>query len=102
MREIEYDMKASVDNTNWVLANSSYLAKTESNNCFIIYLKDEQDIRTCGFNSSKYCNDHFPQFFSFFFHKYLKMFQLSKPSEKLFPLNLQFAANMAAGSAILF
>jgi hypothetical protein len=44
----------------------------------------------------------FPQLFSFFFRKYLKMFQLSKPFEKLFPLNLQFAANMAAGGAILF
>jgi hypothetical protein len=52
-RGLSYQPKAEVDNTNWGLDNSYYLAKTEFNNCFIIYLKDEKDTRTCGFNSSK-------------------------------------------------
>jgi hypothetical protein len=43
--EVEHDRnyqpKAEVDNINWGLDNSLYLAKTEFNICFIVDLKDE-------------------------------------------------------------
>ena len=47
--------KAEVDNANWELDNFSYHAKTEFNNCFIIYLKYSKifnTFRTCVLNAS--------------------------------------------------
>jgi hypothetical protein len=45
LNEVEHDRnyqpKAEVDNINWGLDNSLYLAKTEFNICFIVDLKDE-------------------------------------------------------------
>jgi hypothetical protein len=63
--------------TNWGLGNSSYLAKTEFNNGFIIYLKHEKDIRSCGFNYSKYWPVLFPIFRKSSFSHFQKIFPLA-------------------------